>query len=132
MAPLPSLTVICFMSRSVSWTRSRNASSSRSPLPYNSFTTICVVPDIARITRRVSSLVSTTGTRTGRSARTASIPVSVTPRTCAYRNNKALNAWFCVATATFPFTAKSLKNNSILTLGSSTNSSRNFILWKRI
>src|ERR1039458_8335900 len=57
------------------------------------------------------AVVITTGTRTGRSARTASTPSTAIP-------------------STWPLTARSLKNNSILAFGSWLISSRNRILWK--
>ena len=73
------------------------------PVPYNRLPISQCKPVSSPNKAVTSILVSTTGSRCGRLAR--SIPSSQgssTPSTCLYRNNSADKAWFWVATATCP------------------------------
>src|SRR2546427_13085678 len=63
-------------------------------------------------TARTSSRVRTTGRYGGRLGRTTSSSHgSSTPRTSRYRNSSPLKAWFWVDAATFPSTARDVRNS---------------------
>ena len=110
-SPLPPRIVISLARKSTSLTRSCNASSNRIPVPYNNAATTHDTPRTRSRTSRTSSLVSTTGTRAGRFARTnASSHPTGSSRTSWYRNTSAERAWFCVDAATRRSIARLDKN----------------------
>ena len=113
-APLPSRTAKQRRSRSISLMRRRSASEIRKPEPYRRLTTRSYGGDSRARMLRTSGRLSTTGTRTGRFARTTSSSQgSSISSTSRYKNRIPLSAWFWVAAATCRRTARSVRKASI-------------------